>query len=1064
MRRTLKYLLLLVIGVLALAMSGLGFLAGTEAGSRWLIREASFYLPGELQIGATHGRLISGLVLSDVDYRLDESELRMARLELRWRAAALLRGTLHIQQLRAQTVQYREPQAAPGAAPFAPPERISLPFAVVLDKASVSGLQVTLGDEQSVVDEITLSARAGPLRGLEVKQLEVRLPDSGAQLSGTAVLRRPYAFKCKIRWHAQLPDQVAANGQARLKGDLNQLRIDHTLSQPFRLTTLGTVRLGGDTPEYQLSGHWQNLHWPLAGAAEYTSAQGDYRFAGTLEAYRLSLNGPLEGPDIPATEVRAAGHGDLQRINIESLDVTGLGGSARATGTLAWAPGFDLALTINAADIDPGQHWPQWPGRLDLATKLQVATQDDSTVVAFRELDLQGTLHGRPVAAQGELTLRDGVPATTGLAVSSGDNTISLTGALDARSGLRYQLTARELPALLAGLTGRAEASGILKGPPERLAGSLELTANKLAYRGKSLATLNLSAQFDTARPAAAEARLRADSIDLGTERIDTLTLESHGWLDKQQARLQLSSPRASATLEIGGGYSDGVWNGRLETATIDSRELGDWQLRAPLALRIGAAEVSPFRGCWESGQREVCVQGKRGADEAQLALTARSAEGHLQADANIGRLRTNRPTLTGQLSLVIPDIAFIDALLPRVTVAGGALTAEARLGGYLDAPEINGTAVLDKGLVKIPELGLELNAIALRAQGDGTRVALNGTAHSGKGEVRLDGRLLLAPRQAWPFDLTLKGERFAIARLPDIDILANPDLRVDGSLQRVDVGGSVLIPHARIELAKLPPDVVKVSSDQVIVGPAASAQQAPSATVPVSLDLVVTLGDDVHFDGLGLSTNLAGSLNVRSLKGGTLIGNGVLELVNGRFDGYGPKLAIEQGRLLFAGPLENPALDVRATRTAGDVVAGIQLSGTVESPQTSLFSDPAMSDAETMSYLVTGRPLSAASSGSDSQALTAAAASLGANSPVAKEISDKLGIGVGVQSGATDADTSLVVSKQVSPRLQVDYLYGMFTESTAIQFVYELTRHFSLAGQSGTAQSIDLRFSIHRP
>jgi len=122
------------------------------------------------------------------------------------------------------------------------------------------------------------------------------------------------------------------------------------------------------------------------------------------------------------------------------------------------------------------------------------------------------------------------------------------------------------------------------------------------------------------------------------------------------------------------------------------------------------------------------------------------------------------------------------------------------------------------------------------------------------------------------------------------------------------------------------------------------------------------------------------------------------------------------------------------------------------------------MSDAETMSYLVTGRPLSAASSGSDSQALTAAAASLGANSPVAKEISDKLGIGVGVQSGATDADTSLVVSKQVSPRLQVDYLYGMFTESTAIQFVYELTRHFSLAGQSGTAQSIDLRFSIHRP
>ena len=795
MRRTLKYLFLLVVGALALAMSGLGFLAGTETGSRWLIREASFYLPGELQIGAIHGRLVTGLALSDVDFRLDETELRIARLELRWRAAALLRGTLRIQQLRAQTVQYREPQAAPDAAPFVPPERISLPFAVVLDMASVSDLQVTRGDEQSVVDEVTLSARAGPLRGLVVKRLEVRLPDGGAQLSGTAALHRPYAFECEIRWHAQLPDEVAANGQARLKGDLNQLQIDHTLSQPFELTTQGNVGLSGDTPEYQLSGHWQNLHWPLAGAAEYTSTQGDYRFEGTLEAYRLSLNGPLEGPDIPATKVRAAGHGGPQRINIESLDVSGLGGRARATGTLAWAPGFELALTINAADMDPGQRWPPWPGRINLTTKLRVATQDDSTVVAFRELDLHGTLQGRPLAAQGELTLRDGVPATTGLAVSSGDNTISLTGALDARRGLRYQLTARELPALLAGLTGRAEASGILKGPPERLAGSLELTANKLAYRGKSLATLNLSAQFDTARPEASQATLRADSIDLGTERIDTLTLESHGWLDKQQARLQLSSPRASATLEIDGGYRDGVWTGRLGTASMDSRELGDWRLRAPLVLRIGAADVSPFHGCWESGQREVCVQGERRADEAQLALTARSAEGHLQAEANIDRLRTDRPTLTGQLSLDVPDIGFIDPLLPRVTVAGGALTAEARVGGYLDAPEINGTAVLDKGLLKIPDLGLELNAIALRAQGDGTRVALNGTAHSGKGEVRLDGRLLLDPEQGWPFDLALKGERFAIARLPDIEILANPDLRAEGSLQRVAVSGSVLDP-----------------------------------------------------------------------------------------------------------------------------------------------------------------------------------------------------------------------------------------------------------------------------
>jgi translocation and assembly module TamB len=121
------------------------------------------------------------------------------------------------------------------------------------------------------------------------------------------------------------------------------------------------------------------------------------------------------------------------------------------------------------------------------------------------------------------------------------------------------------------------------------------------------------------------------------------------------------------------------------------------------------------------------------------------------------------------------------------------------------------------------------------------------------------------------------------------------------------------------------------------------------------------------------------------------------------------------------------------------------------------------MSDAEAMSYLVTGKPLNRSSSGDDSQALAAAAASLGANSPAAQEISERLGISVGVQSGTSDEETAVVVGKQLSERLSVDYLYGLFNETAAIQFVYKLTSHFSLAGQSGAEQSIDLRFNINR-
>ncbi|MFZ0468068.1 MAG: hypothetical protein WAL92_04030, partial [Thiogranum sp.] len=121
MRRFLKYLFLVLTGLLALVLGGLGILTGTESGSRWLVHQAVFYLPGELQVAGVNGRLISGLTLTGVDYRLDQTALRLEHLELRWRAAALLHGTLRIRQLRARGVQYHQPESAPETEPFTLP-------------------------------------------------------------------------------------------------------------------------------------------------------------------------------------------------------------------------------------------------------------------------------------------------------------------------------------------------------------------------------------------------------------------------------------------------------------------------------------------------------------------------------------------------------------------------------------------------------------------------------------------------------------------------------------------------------------------------------------------------------------------------------------------------------------------------------------------------------------------------------------------------------------------------------------------------------------------------------
>ncbi len=140
---------------------------------------------------------------------------------------------------------------------------------------------------------------------------------------------------------------------------------------------------------------------------------------------------------------------------------------------------------------------------------------------------------------------------------------------------------------------------------------------------------------------------------------------------------------------------------------------------------------------------------------------------------------------------------------------------------------------------------------------------------------------------------------------------------------------------------------------------------------------------------GFGLSADLQGQVHI----GDNLDTRGELRLNDGRYSAYGQRLTIRRARLLFAGPIDQPYLDIEAIRQTGDVIAGIRLSGSAEQPTTQIFSEPAMSQEQALSYLVLGRPLS--TTGEDSNMLAQAALGLGlmGSSGLTGDLAKNLGI-----------------------------------------------------------------------
>jgi len=383
--------------------------------------------------------------------------------------------------------------------------------------------------------------------------------------------------------------------------------------------------------------------------------------------------------------------------------------------------------------------------------------------------------------------------------------------------------------------------------------------------------------------------------------------------------------------------------------------------------------------------------------------------------------------------------------------VLAGQLNGSGRLSGTLLAPQVNGSLALTGGQVSGAELPVSLEGLTLQAAIAGEQVRLKGDWRSGQGgQGQLDGSLTWG--QALSMDLRLQGQRLPVTVEPYATLEAAPDLNIRLLGDKLAVTGKIQVPKGAISVRELPPSTVKVSEDTVIVGHQTEEGTPPMA---VAMDIDVEVGRErLSFSGFGLTANLLGHVHV----GDNLDTRGELSLADGRYRAYGQRLTIRRARLLFAGPLDQPYLDIEAIRQVDEVTAGIRLSGSAEQPVSEVFSEPAMSQEQALSYLVLGRPLGA--SGEDNNMLAQAALGLGLAGSAG--ITSKLATGLGIEDFQLDTEgsgdsTSVVASGNLTERLSLRYGVGVFEPANTIALRYKLSKKVYVEAASGIASSLDI-------
>ncbi|KAF1011253.1 MAG: Translocation and assembly module subunit TamB [Pseudomonas fluorescens] len=423
---------------------------------------------------------------------------------------------------------------------------------------------------------------------------------------------------------------------------------------------------------------------------------------------------------------------------------------------------------------------------------------------------------------------------------------------------------------------------------------------------------------------------------------------------------------------------------------------------------------------------------------------------GELLLQAQLNPLAKNKP-VTGNFSLTGLDLAVARPFVPMVEKLQGKLNGSGRISGGLLAPQVNGSVNLVDGEISGAQLPVSFEGLNLQALIAGESVQLNGGWRSGKaGQGTVKGRIDWG--QALAVDIALQGAQLPVTVEPYAELEVAPDLKISLLHDKLAIAGKVQIPRGEITVRELPPSTVKVSDDTVIVGHQTDEGKAPMA---MAMDIDVVVGEDnLAFSGFGLTAKVQGHVHI----GDNLDTRGELWLNDGRYRAYGQKLDVRRARLLFAGPLDQPYLDIEAIRKTDDVTAGIRLSGSAEQPTTQIFSEPAMSQEQALSYLVLGRPLS--STGEDNNMLAQAALGLGlmGSAGVTSDIGKNLGIqDFELDTQGSGNSTAVVASGKITEKLSLRYGVGVFEPANTIALRYLLSKKVYLEVASGVASSLDI-------
>jgi translocation and assembly module TamB len=547
------------------------------------------------------------------------------------------------------------------------------------------------------------------------------------------------------------------------------------------------------------------------------------------------------------------------------------------------------------------------------------------------------------------------------------------------------------------------------------------------------------------------------------------MQLQSRGALKDfpVQALMAWLVPDQSAPLPADHLQLSALWDLQLDQRLNGflqlQRSKGDWQV-----YDINNAK-------WQGlGLQTLSANIKAENNKVSVESTISSAEAiNLQLSANTvvtptpaGFVIKNSAPVSASLKADIKQLNWFAKLFSDIQPAGS-LAVDAQISGVMADPQLQGTIQGEALGLQVPAQGVWLEQGRLNATMAGDKITFNQIHFAGKsGELNASGILALK-QPDWQLDLSVQLNKLQALSRVDRWVQLSGDTRLHLTSANTNISGNLKIHKGLFELPK--GDKPKLDEDVIIESPekATVEQKSQVSFQNFGLDfgdkpgLPFKESEQFMLRGQGLNAALSGKMRLDGALD-DLGATGTLE-VTGTYLAYGQSLNIETGRLIFSGKLPNIGLDILATRQVETTKVGIQINGSMQTPQLKLVSSPETSNENKISLLVLGQPMSAV--GSNDMAMLSVAASALLSQGDSVSLQTKIAQTIGLDSidvrGSGSTNYAVSVGKRINSKLVVGYEKSIVGLLNVGKLTYQLTNRISIETRTGSDNALDVFYGF---